>query len=257
MRTYILEVLNKYKKYSETWDIKRILCDKSWVVFNDSCDWEVYIFHENGSLIQSRNGIVYNGNWQYVTANKSIVILSQGQAYMFHPYIFDNVFFVLQQDGTERYAFLMDEAQLKDLRPCTLMDISSYFEEKVRKEQADLDLIRKQKLFDYEQRLRADAEIVWIREMDEILNEDQEYKKTQIIRMKMLIHSLLCSLFISFLSYLITDSLDMFILAFFVLFCIIYVGQFIYMTKTNRLNFHEKEKKEIFIRKYIDEHLLE
>jgi hydroxymethylpyrimidine pyrophosphatase-like HAD family hydrolase len=116
MRTYILEILNKYKRYSEAWDIKRILCDKSWIVFNDSCDREIYIFHENGSLIQSRNGIVYSGSWQYVTANKSIVILSQGQAYMLHPYIFDNVFFVLQQDGTERYAFLMDEAKLRFIR---------------------------------------------------------------------------------------------------------------------------------------------
>lgn len=256
MRTYILGILNKYKKYSEVWDIKRILCDKSWVVFSDSCDREVYIFHENGSLIQSRNGIVYNGSWQFVAANKSIIILSQEQAYMFHPYIFDNVFFVLKQDGTERYAFLMDEAKLKDLRPCTLMDISSYFEEKVRKEEADQDLVQKQKLADYEKRLRSDAEIVWIREIDEILNDDHEYRKVQSVKMKLPIFSLLCSLFISFLSYIVTGSLDISIMTFFVFYCVIYVGLFIYMTKTNRLDFHEKEKKEIFIRKYIDEHLL-
>lgn len=257
MRTYVLEILNKYKRYSEAWDIKRILCDKSWIVFNDSCDREIYIFHENGSLIQSRNGIVYSGSWQYVTANKSIVILSQGQAYMLHPYIFDNVFFVLQQDGTERYAFLMDEAKLNDLRLRTLMDISSYFEETVRKEQANQELVRKQKLADYEQRLRSDAEIVWIREIDEILNDDQEYRKVQSIKIKLLIFSLLCSLFVSLLSYFLTGSSDMSIMAFFVFYCVIYVGLFIYMTKTNRLDFREKEKKEIFIRKYIDEHLLE
>lgn len=137
------------------------------------------------------------------------------------------------------------------------LDITSYFEEKIRKEQADLDLIRKQKIFDYEQRLRSDAEIVWIREIDEILNADQEYRKVQSVRIKMLIFSLLCSLFISFLSYPVTGPLDLSIVIFFVFFCIIYVGLFIYMTKTNRLDFHEKEKKEIFIRKYIDEHLLE
>lgn len=257
MRTYILDILNKYKRKSEVWDIKRILCDKSWVVFNDSCVREVYIFHDNGSLILSRNGIVYNGSWQYVAANKSIIILSREQAYMFHPYIFDNVFFVLKQDGTERYAFLMDETQLKDLLPFTLMDISSYFEEKVRKEQSDQDLLRKQKLADYEKKLRSDAELVWIRKVDEFLNDDQEYKKVQSVKKKLLIFSFLCSLLVSFLFYLVTTSLDMSIVIFLVFCCIIYVGSFIYMTKTNRLDFHEKEKKEIFIRKYIDEHLLE
>lgn len=35
-----------------------------------------------------------------------------------------------------------------------------------------------------------------------------------------------------------------------------YIGAFLYFVKTNRLNFHEKEKKEHFINEYINQHTI-
>lgn len=257
MRTYVLDILNRYKRYSENLDVKTILCNKSWLVFNDGCDKEVYIFQENGSLILSINGKVYNGSWQYITANKSIIISSHEQSYMLHPYIFDNVVFVLQQDGTDNYAFMIDETQSKIFLPRTMMDISGYFEEKVRKEEENQELIWKNEQDDYVERLRSKAELIWTRKMDDILSNDKEYKEVERVKIRILIYNILFSLVISLSFYFfIIEDLDVALTAFIVSFCVTYIALLIHAFKTNRFEFHEKEKKEEFIREYIDEHLL-
>lgn len=85
MKTYLLDILNKYNRFSENLDVKTILCNKAWLIFNDVGNKELYLFQENGNLIVSVNGIVHNANWQYISANKSIIISFKEQSYMFHP----------------------------------------------------------------------------------------------------------------------------------------------------------------------------
>ena len=43
-------------------------------MFNDSGEKEVYIFQPDGTLIISVSGKVTNVTWQYISANKSLVI---------------------------------------------------------------------------------------------------------------------------------------------------------------------------------------
>ena len=69
MKTYLFNAINRYKKLSEELDVKAILCDKSWWVFNDSGEKELYIFNTDGNLIISISGKVSNGTWQYIAAN--------------------------------------------------------------------------------------------------------------------------------------------------------------------------------------------
>lgn len=128
MRTYLLDILNRYNRFSENLDVKTILCNKSWLIFNDTGDKELYIFQENGSLIASVNGNVFNGNWQYISANKSIIISFKEKSYMLHPSFFDKTIFALQQDGTNRYAFMIDEKQSQSFKPKSLSELNSYFE---------------------------------------------------------------------------------------------------------------------------------
>lgn len=45
MKTYLFDTFNRYKRFSEKLDAKTILCNKSWWVFNDSGEKEVYIFN--------------------------------------------------------------------------------------------------------------------------------------------------------------------------------------------------------------------
>lgn len=87
MKTYLLDIPNRYNRFSKNLDVKTILCNKSWLIFNDSGDKELYIFQENGSLITSINGSVISATWQYLSANNSLVISFKEKSYMLHPSI--------------------------------------------------------------------------------------------------------------------------------------------------------------------------
>lgn len=132
MKTYLFDTFNRYKRFSEKLDAKTILCNKSWWVFNDNGDKEVYIFQTDGSLIISIKGRVCSSTWKYITANQSIIISSGEQAYMVKPAFVDDNILALQVDGTDEYAFLIDEQKFKELVFKTYKDILEYFAEKER-----------------------------------------------------------------------------------------------------------------------------
>ena len=128
MKTFLLDSFNRYKRFSEELDVKTILCNKSWLIFNDCGDKELYVFQENGSLIASVNGYVNYAKWQYIPANKSLVVSFREQSFMFHPSFINNVIFALQQDGTERFAFMINEEQSESFYPKSLKELNNYFE---------------------------------------------------------------------------------------------------------------------------------
>ena len=127
MKTYFLDVLNGYKRLSEKLDAKRILCNKSWRIFNDSGEKEIYIFQEDCSLIISLNGKVIHATWQYIPANKSLVISTSQESFMLHPAFVDENIFALQQDGTNKFAFMIDENQTVNFAPKSLRELTCYF----------------------------------------------------------------------------------------------------------------------------------
>lgn len=134
MKTYLFESFNRYKRFSESLDVKAILCNKAWWVFNDSGEKEVYIFQEDGSLIISLNGRVTVASWQYISANKSLIISSKEQSYMLHPTFKDNVIFALQVDGTEQYSFMIDESQCSSFQPKSFSELQLYFQKQEEEE---------------------------------------------------------------------------------------------------------------------------
>lgn len=130
MKTYLFDSFNRYKRFSEELDAKTILCNKAWWVFNDSGEKELYIFNTDGSLIISVSGSVTNATWKYITANKSIIITGNNQSYMVHPAFCDNMLLALQVDGTNQYAFLIDEKSILSTNLKTFNDLVLYFSEK-------------------------------------------------------------------------------------------------------------------------------
>lgn len=133
MKAYLLDIPNKYNRFCKNLDVKAILCNKSWLVFNDSGDKELYIFQENGSLITSVNGSVTNAAWQYISANNSLVISLKKQPYMLHPSFKDDIVLALQLDGTERFVFMIEESQSNFFHPKSLKELTAYFENKERR----------------------------------------------------------------------------------------------------------------------------
>lgn len=111
MKTFLLDIADRFRRFDEQLDVKALLCNKSWQVFNDSGVKEIYIFQEDGSLIISLNGKVSRATWQYIPVNRSLIINLDNESYMLHPFFQDENLFTLQLDGTREYSFLLNEAQ--------------------------------------------------------------------------------------------------------------------------------------------------
>lgn len=130
VKTYIFDALTRCKRFSESLDVEAILCSKSWSVFNDSGNKEIYLFQRDGRLIISISGSVTDATWKYIPINQSILINTKNASYMLHPSFIDSVIFALQLDGTNQYSFMIDELQRDLFAPKSLSDIENYFERK-------------------------------------------------------------------------------------------------------------------------------
>ena len=186
MKTYLLDILNKYSRFSEKLDVKTILCNKVWLIFNDEGKKELFIFQEDGSLIASVNGNVTYANWQYIPANKSVIISYDKERFMLHPAFIDNIIFALQQDGTERFAFMIEEKQSQCFNPKTLKELNAYFEgirqkEIEAKEQARLKQIERQRV-EEEQRIQQERIREEQERQAEIARRKEEQRLAQIAK---------------------------------------------------------------------------
>lgn len=127
MKAYLLDTFKRFKRYSDTLDVKTNLCNKTWLVFNDEGEREVFIFNEDGTMIISCNSLVTNSSWKYIPSNNSIVITTPKQAYMLHPAFINGIVFALQLDGVEQYSFLITEQNAQHFEPKTLTQLLDYF----------------------------------------------------------------------------------------------------------------------------------
>lgn len=135
MKTYLLETLNRYKRFSESLDAKAVLSNKAWIVFNDEGEKQVYIFQEDGTVLITTNGIGSVKTWKYIPANKSILINGDGNRFvMLRTAFVDENILAFQLDGTDRYAFMIDENNKALFAPKTLEELNIYLVDKLDKE---------------------------------------------------------------------------------------------------------------------------
>lgn len=128
MKTYILSIPERLKMKSAELDAKAVLCGKSWTLFNDEGQKQVFIFQADGSLLVALNGNVTKSHWSIIPENGSIIISeNDSNGTMFHPIFLDKVVFALQQDGTNSSLFMIDESVSDSFRPKTLTELSFYF----------------------------------------------------------------------------------------------------------------------------------
>ena len=135
MKTYLFETLNRYKRFSESLDVKAVLSNKAWIVFNDEGEKQVYIFQEDGTVLITTNGIGSVKTWKYIPANKSILIKGDGNRFvMLRTAFVDENILAFQLDGTDRYAFMIDENNKALFAPKTLEELNTYLMDKLDKE---------------------------------------------------------------------------------------------------------------------------
>lgn len=175
MKTYLLDSLERFKRYSESLDAKTIICNKTWIVFNDNGIKEIYIFQEDGDLIISCDGIVTNGKWKYIPANKSLIISGNDQSYMLHPKFYDGIIFALLLDGTKEYSFMIDETNSDSFRPKTRQELLDYFDNKQKTEEKKIK--EEKRNIRIEQKRNKEIELVRQR----LLNNDTDYVTKKII----------------------------------------------------------------------------
>lgn len=128
MKAFIFDLINKLQRTSNSLDTKAIICNKTWRVFSDSGEKEVYIFMEDGKLIISVNGAAVIGSWMYIPANQSLVISGNNQNFLVHPIICNNVL-VLALDGSNKCCFLLDSTKAELDRIQSLRSIETYINE--------------------------------------------------------------------------------------------------------------------------------
>ena len=132
MKTYLFETLNRYKRFSESLDAKAVLSNKAWIVFNDEGEKQVYIFQEDGTVLITTNGIGSVKTWKYIPANKSILIKGDGNRFvMLRTAFVDENILAFQLDGTDRYAFMIDENNKALFAPKTLEELNTYLVDKL------------------------------------------------------------------------------------------------------------------------------
>ena len=130
MKTFLLDIADRFRRFDEQLDVKALLCNKSWQVFNDSGVKEIYIFQEDGSLIISLNGKVSRATWQYIPVNRSLIINLDNESYMLHPFFQDENLFTLQLDGTQEFSFLINEIRKPFFLFISLSDLKLYLKNK-------------------------------------------------------------------------------------------------------------------------------
>lgn len=195
MKTYLLDIANRFRRFDEELDVKALLCNKSWQVFNDSGNKEIYIFQEDGSLIISVDGRVTRASWQYLPANHSLIINGHDdQSYMMRPFFQDENLFTLQLDGTHEFSFLIDESQAVNFPIKTLSELELYLKKQlsVLQRQEQLALQQREDEMRKEMQLKQNAEIAAKKmeyskrrldfvekELCRILKDDIAYKKSE------------------------------------------------------------------------------
>jgi hypothetical protein len=126
MNTYLLSIPESLKSFHEKINVKRALCGKTWRVLTQESEKVVLIFQEEGKIIVSKNGEAIKSSWEYIEANKSILVEIDSKQVLSHPTFIDDVLFILQQDGTDKCIIMVDENKIDKLMLISLEAIKKY-----------------------------------------------------------------------------------------------------------------------------------
>jgi hypothetical protein len=179
MKTYILDTIERFKRYSQKLDVKTILCSKAWYVLNEDGDTENLVFQEDGSVLVSINGSTTKHSWQYIPQNNSLNIMhSEKEGTMLKPAFMDGKVLAFNKIGTKECMFLVDDSINENEKILSLDAVKKYllrYEERENEREKRLHL---RKL------VRATA--MRIKEQERQRQKEEERKKEEEKRKKIL-----------------------------------------------------------------------
>lgn len=125
MKTFLADIIPSIQRYSKKLDDLSWLNNHHWVSLGDIHDEKkVFIFRSNKQLLISINGIVEKGTWDYI-GNQSILIEIKNDSFLLRHGFLDEYIFALKLDGTQSYAFLINETKF-NTELNTIQDVLSY-----------------------------------------------------------------------------------------------------------------------------------
>ena len=144
MKTYLLDTIDRLKRFSQSLDVKTILCSKAWYVLNEDGDTENLIFQEDGTVLVSVNGSLKKYTWLYIPQNQSLSIMhTDSDGTMLKPAYIDGKVLAFQKIGTKECMFLIDDALGEKDKLLTLDSVKKYL---IESEQRAIEEEKKLKL---------------------------------------------------------------------------------------------------------------
>ena len=131
MQHYLQNLLPRLKQFSQSLDKKEMLIDQPWVLTGgDLPNKQQFIFRRDGQLIQSVNGDVETGTWEYIAAAQSLLIQSNSIRILLNHAFFDKGVLLLKKDGSlDSPWILANERIIPDL------DVEKYLKNLVAQKQ--------------------------------------------------------------------------------------------------------------------------
>ena len=126
MKTYILQSIERLKQFSQTLDVKAILCSRAWYVLNEQGEVDSLIFQGDETLLVSTNGDTKIHEWKYIPQKKALHIkYAESKGILLRPFMEGNVL-VLQKEGSHEYMFLIDDSLDKNIKNNSLEYVKKY-----------------------------------------------------------------------------------------------------------------------------------
>lgn len=146
MKTYFFDTIERFKRFSQSLDVKTILCSKAWYVLNEDGDTENLIFQEDGTVLVSVNGSLKKYTWLYIPQNQSLSIMhTDTDGTMLKPAYLDDKVLAFQKIGTKECMFLIDDALGDKDKMLTLDSVKKHLietEQRAIEEQKKLMLLK-------------------------------------------------------------------------------------------------------------------
>lgn len=146
MKTYLFDTIERFKRFSQSLDVKTLLCSKAWYVLNEDGDTENLIFQEDGTVLVSINGSLKKYTWLYIPQNQSLSIMhTDTDGTMLKPAYLDDKVLAFQKIGTKECMFLIDDALGDKDKMLTLDSVKKHLietEQRAIEEQKKLMLLK-------------------------------------------------------------------------------------------------------------------
>lgn len=115
MKTYLLDIIPKIKRFSRKLDDLAVLTNQNWVVVDEETEEKiVFIFRDKeNQLLISGNGKVEKGTWEYL-GNNSILIDRESGSFLFKHGFIDDYILALKIDGKDEYALMVNEIKFEE-----------------------------------------------------------------------------------------------------------------------------------------------